>query len=38
MLTMYGTSLCPDCVEAEAALKAKKIPFDYVVITESPQT
>ena len=35
MLTMYGTPLCPDCVEAEAALKAKKIPFDYVDITES---
>ncbi len=35
MLTMYGTPLCPDCVEAEAVLKAKKIPFDYVDITES---
>lgn len=35
MLTMYGTPLCPDCVEAEAALKAKKIPFDYIDITES---
>lgn len=35
MLKMYGTRLCPDCVEAEAALTAKKIPFETVDITES---
>lgn len=35
MLKMYGTPLCPDCVEVEAALAAKKIPFENVDITAS---
>lgn len=35
MLKMYGTPLCPDCVEAEAELAAKRIPFENVDITAS---
>ena len=35
MLKMYGTPLCPDCVEAEAELAEKRIPFENVDITAS---
>ncbi|MBQ4153342.1 MAG: hypothetical protein IJD11_03205 [Oscillospiraceae bacterium] len=35
MLTIYGTMLCPDCVEAVKVLDEKKIPYDYKNISES---
>lgn len=34
-MKIYGTDLCPDCVEAKKKLDEKNIPYDYVDITES---
>lgn len=34
-MKIYGTDLCPDCVEAKRKLDEKNIPYDYVDITES---
>lgn len=34
-MKIYGTDLCPDCVEAKKNLDEKNIPYDYVDITES---
>ncbi|GAA1473750.1 glutaredoxin domain-containing protein [Corynebacterium felinum] len=34
-MIVYGTPLCPDCVEATAALDARGIHYEYVIITES---
>lgn len=35
-ITMYGASICPDCVEAKASLeKCVDIELDYKNITES---
>lgn len=31
----YGTSLCPDCVEADKQLAEKEIACEYICITES---
>lgn len=35
MLKVYGTKLCPDCVEAEDILKKNKIIYEFIEITES---
>ncbi|WP_068454906.1 glutaredoxin domain-containing protein [Aedoeadaptatus pacaensis] len=34
-MKIYGTDLCPDCVEAKKKLDEKNIPYDYVDITAS---
>lgn len=34
-LTVYGSTLCPDCVEMERVFAEKKIDYTYVKITES---
>lgn len=34
-MKIYGTDLCPDCVEAKRKLDEKNIPYDYVDITAS---
>lgn len=34
-LTVYGSPLCPDCVEMERVFAEKKIDYTYVKITES---
>ncbi len=34
-MKIYGTDLCPDCVEAKKKLDEKNILYDYVDITES---
>lgn len=34
-MKIYGTDLCPDCVEAKEKLDEKNIPYDYVDITAS---
>lgn len=34
-LTVYGSALCPDCVEMERVFAEKKIDYTYVKITES---
>lgn len=34
-MKIYQTPLCPDCVEALAALNAAKVPFTAVDITAS---
>lgn len=35
MLKMYGTDLCPDCIEAKAHLDSLEIPYEYISITEN---
>ena len=34
-MKFYGTHLCPDCEEAQAALDEKHVPYAYIDITES---
>ena len=34
-MKIYGTDLCPDCVEAKRKLDEKNILYDYVDITAS---
>ncbi|MDY3119034.1 MAG: glutaredoxin domain-containing protein [Peptoniphilus sp.] len=36
-MKVYGTDLCPDCVEAKKKLKEEHISYDYVDITASIQ-
>lgn len=35
MLKLYGTPLCPDCVEAVEKLEEKGLPYEYHDITGS---
>lgn len=35
MLKIYGTYLCPDCVEAREKLDASGTAYEFVEITES---
>ena len=37
-MKLYGSVLCPDCVDAFEILKEKDIAYDYVDINESMQT
>ena len=34
-LTVYGSPLCPDCVEAERILSERKISYKFINITAS---
>lgn len=34
-MKMFGSRICPDCVEAERILHEKQVPFEYIVITEN---
>lgn len=34
-LTVYGSMLCPDCVEAERILKERRIAHEFINITDS---
>lgn len=35
MIKVYGSPLCPDCVEAKANLDADQIPYEFIDITAS---
>jgi glutaredoxin 3 len=35
---VYGTSYCGYCRSAEAVLKARAIPFEYIDVTDDPTT
>ena len=35
MLKIYGSKLCPDCVECCEQLEAAKVPFEYCDFGES---
>lgn len=35
MLKIYGTHLCPDCVEAREKLDALRTAYEFVELTES---
>ena len=35
MMKYFGSPLCPDCVEATAALDAKGVPYEWIEITAS---
>jgi glutaredoxin-related protein len=35
MLKMYGTNICVDCRETKADFEDRKIPYEYVDITEN---
>jgi glutaredoxin-related protein len=35
MLKMYGTDICVDCRETKADFEDRKIPYEYVDITEN---
>lgn len=37
-MKLYGSVLCPDCVDAFDILKEKNIDYDYVDINESMKT
>ena len=37
-MKLYGSVLCPDCVDAFEILKEKDIAYDYVDINESMKT
>lgn len=37
-MKLYGSVLCPDCVDAFDILKEKNISYDYVDINESMKT
>lgn len=37
-MKLYGSVLCPDCVDAFEILKEKNIVYDYVDINESMKT
>lgn len=37
-MKVYGTSTCPDCVDAKANLDYYKIPYEYVDVCESVRT
>ena len=37
-MKLYGSVLCPDCVDAFDMLKEKNIDYDYVDINESMKT
>ena len=34
-LTVYGSMLCPDCVDAERILKERRIAHEFINITDS---
>ena len=33
MLTVYGSKLCPDCIELEKAFEAEQVQYEYHDIT-----
>lgn len=37
-MKLYGSVLCPDCVDAFDILKEKNISYDYIDINESMKT
>lgn len=37
MLKIYGSPLCPDCVQCTADLEAANVEFEYLNITENLQ-
>lgn len=34
-MTLYGSDICPDCLEAKKTLADMGIKYEYVVITEN---